>query len=464
MRPFSLWFTGENALFEEIFRAQRFERRTGLSDRLVQFFVGVFLAGVAEYFLLPNAGFLFLLARYAALCAATAGWIVSLRFKQKRFLLFSRLFLAAACLDAMAAGFSSHPAYILYSTAIRLCVYFLFSGLFLGILFSELAVAAALALAINTAYGVTFFFFWPSGLFWGDIFFVAALFFLVLTVARHIELLERKRFLDKKAFESQQEAIRRQSRQSARRVRELEEDVRIRSDTLQIAFDNLRSMQESTNTAHIETIHALSAAAEYKDEDTAFHILRMSHYSALLAAKLDLPEDEVDLVLHNSPMHDIGKMGIPDHILLKKGRLNKSEWELMKQHTVIGAKILSTSSSEFLETGKTIALSHHEKWDGTGYPYGLKGESIPLYGRICAVADVFDALTSNRPYKEAYSNERALDVLKKGYGTHFDPTILDIFFDNLDAVFRIQRRFSEKSITCSEFTAEFLSQKNSLIY
>ena len=331
-------------------------------------------------------------------------------------------------------------------------------------MFSDLAVAGALALGVDAALGLFLPLFGPSAVLRGDFLFVFALFVLVLVVTRQMELLERKRFADQKAFESEKNALSEKNQESARRVCELEEDVRIRSDTLQIAFDNLRSMQESTNTAHIETIHALSAAAEYKDEDTALHILRMSHYSALLASKLDLPEDEVDLVLHNSPMHDIGKMGIPDHILLKKGRLNKSEWELMKQHTVIGAKILSTSSSEFLETGKIIALSHHEKWDGTGYPYGLKGESIPLYGRICAVADVFDALTSNRPYKEAYSNERALDILKKGYGTHFDPAVLDIFFDHLEAIFKIQRRFSEKSRISSQFSPDFIFQKDSLIY
>ena len=223
----------------------------------------------------------------------------------------------------------------------------------------------------------------------------------------------------------------------------LEAMVDTKTRALHIAMDNLKCAQSATIKAHLETLHKLSAAAEYKDEETAHHISRMSHYSALLAEKLGFGQDEVQLILHASPMHDIGKIGIPDSILLKPGPLTPEEWEIMKTHSVMGANILGSTSSDFLEAGTVIAISHHEKWDGSGYPKGLAGEDIPLYGRICAVADVFDALTTKRPYKDPYDNDKALEILREGRARHFDPTVLDLFFDNLDRVFEIQQRFRD---------------------
>lgn len=205
----------------------------------------------------------------------------------------------------------------------------------------------------------------------------------------------------------------------------------------------LEEAQEAKMAAHLETLRRLSQAAEYKDEDTARHIDRMSRYSALLAEKLGLDAEEVELVLHASPMHDIGKIGIPDSILLKPGPLTPAEWEVMKTHAMIGAKILDSPSSRYLEAGRIIALSHHEKWDGSGYPRGLAGEDIPLHGRICAVADVFDALTTRRPYKQAYSNDRALEILREGRGSHFDPRLFDLFLAHLDEFLVIQERFRD---------------------
>ncbi|MGE4293614.1 MAG: HD-GYP domain-containing protein [Desulfovibrio sp.] len=205
----------------------------------------------------------------------------------------------------------------------------------------------------------------------------------------------------------------------------------------------LEEAQQAKMAAHLETLRRLSQAAEYKDEDTARHIDRMSRYSALLAEKLGLKAEEVDLVLHASPMHDIGKIGIPDSILLKPGPLDPEEWEIMKTHTVIGSKILDSPSSAYLETGRIIAISHHEKWDGSGYPKGLVGEDIPLYGRICAIADVFDALTTRRPYKQAYPNDKALAIMAEGRGSHFEPRLFDLFLKNLDEVLAIQERFRD---------------------
>jgi len=219
----------------------------------------------------------------------------------------------------------------------------------------------------------------------------------------------------------------------------LQQMVTDKTSALRKALMALEQARLATVQAHMETIHKLSAAAEYKDEDTASHIMRMSRYCAVIAKGLGLPDDEVDLILNSSPMHDIGKMGIPDSVLLKPSKLDENEWVIMRRHTIIGESILSGGSSKYLETGAVIALTHHEKWDGSGYPNGISGEDIPLFGRICAVADVFDALTTKRPYKEALSNERSLEIMVTGRGTHFDPSLYDVFIANFDKVLEIQR-------------------------
>ncbi|MEF2146624.1 MAG: two-component system response regulator [Desulfovibrionaceae bacterium] len=205
----------------------------------------------------------------------------------------------------------------------------------------------------------------------------------------------------------------------------------------------LERAQQAKVAAHLETLRRLSSAAEYKDEETAHHIERMSGYSALLAAKAGLSTEAVDLILHASPMHDIGKIGIPDHILLKPGPLDPEEWKVMKTHAAIGAAILDSPSSGYLEKGRIIALSHHERWDGSGYPNGLAGEEIPLEGRICALADVFDALTSVRPYKERYSNAKALEIMREGRGSHFEPRLLDLFLEHVEEFIAIQEQYRD---------------------
>jgi len=221
----------------------------------------------------------------------------------------------------------------------------------------------------------------------------------------------------------------------------LEQMVSVKTKALREALVDLEHARQATVRAHMETIHKLSAAAEYKDEDTARHIMRMSRYCAAIAEHMGLDAETVDLVLNSSPMHDIGKMGIPDAILLKPGKLDEQEWEIMRRHTLIGATILRESSSKYLETGAVIALTHHEKWDGSGYPRALAGEDIPLFGRICAVADVFDALTTKRPYKEAFSNARAVEIMTQGRGAHFDPHLIDVFLANLPVIEAIQREY-----------------------
>ena len=192
-----------------------------------------------------------------------------------------------------------------------------------------------------------------------------------------------------------------------------------------------------------EAILRLSRAAEYRDPETGMHLLRMSNYTRIVAARMGLSAAEQKLLQEAAPMHDVGKVGTPDHILLKPGRLTPEEFEIMKQHALIGFEILRDSASPLFQCAAIVARSHHEKFDGSGYPQGLAGEAIPLYGRIVAVADVFDALTSERPYKKAWTLEAAQAFFREGSGSHFDPACVAAFFDGWDEVLEIRSRFSD---------------------
>jgi putative two-component system response regulator len=171
----------------------------------------------------------------------------------------------------------------------------------------------------------------------------------------------------------------------------------------------------------------LLAAAESRDEETAHHIERIGRYSGVIARALRLPAEQVATIEAAAPMHDVGKLGVPDSILKKTSPLTASEWVIMQQHTVIGARMLQGSPSPLLQTGAAIALAHHERWDGTGYPFRFSGEAIPLEARICSVADVYDALSSDRRYREALPNETVLQMMESQRGRQFDPQVLDAF-------------------------------------
>ncbi|MFZ6772651.1 HD domain-containing phosphohydrolase [Undibacterium sp. SXout7W] len=192
-----------------------------------------------------------------------------------------------------------------------------------------------------------------------------------------------------------------------------------------------------------ETILRLSKAADSRDPETGAHIIRMANYSRIIASQLGLSEEDQQLLLEAAPMHDIGKVGIPDHILLKPGKLTDDEFTIMKKHTTLGYDILAGSQSEMLNAGAVIALAHHEKFDGSGYPKGLAGDDIPLFARIVAVADVFDALTSERPYKLAWDTEKAIAFLKEGSGKHFDPRCVDAFMARWDEIIQIKSTYTE---------------------
>jgi putative two-component system response regulator len=216
----------------------------------------------------------------------------------------------------------------------------------------------------------------------------------------------------------------------------LEAEVTLRTNQLNHALEDLRN-------ASLDAIFKLTAASEYRDNETGSHIKRMSHYSALIAEKMGLKSKTIETISYASPMHDIGKIGIPDNILLKPGKLDANEWNVMKRHTIIGAEILKGSTIGFIRMGEIIALTHHEKWDGSGYPNGLKERQIPLVGRIVALADVFDALTSKRPYKDPFSIEKTNQIILENCGRHFDPDVVDAFFSVQDAILRIKEAFQD---------------------
>ncbi len=223
-------------------------------------------------------------------------------------------------------------------------------------------------------------------------------------------------------------------------VRLLHDQVRNQNIILE---QKVRERTAELNDTRIEIIRRLGLAAEFKDNETGYHIIRMSKMCQAIGRAAGMDKCEAELLLNSSPMHDIGKIGIPDNVLLKPGKLDAEEWETMKTHTIIGARMLGGHDSKILKSAREIALTHHEKWDGSGYPYGLKGEDIPLAGRICAVADVFDALTSVRPYKKAWSVEDSVAEIEKTKGKHFDPRLVDLFISNLDEIVAIKMKYEE---------------------
>ncbi len=192
--------------------------------------------------------------------------------------------------------------------------------------------------------------------------------------------------------------------------------------------DEVQERTKELDNTRIEIIRRLGRAAEYKDNETGLHVVRMSHYSRILAEQAGLPEHYCELIYNASAMHDVGKIGIPDAILHKPGKFEPEEWHIMQQHVAIGAEIIGEHHTDpLLRMSYNIALTHHEKWDGSGYPNALTGEEIPLEGRIAAIADVFDALTSTRPYKKAWTIEAAMELIDSEAGKHFDPELVQHF-------------------------------------
>ena len=212
--------------------------------------------------------------------------------------------------------------------------------------------------------------------------------------------------------------------------------ARVRTHLSLVRVDELKRTR-------LEIVQRLGLAAEYKDNETGRHVIRMSHYSRILGLALGMGEAEADDLLHAAPMHDVGKIGIPDSILRKPGPLDADEWKIMQSHATIGGEIIGQHAHGMLAMAHQLAVTHHEKWDGSGYPNGLAGEQIPLVGRIVAIADVFDALTSARPYKEAWPVEKAAEHLLQQRGKHFQPELVDLFLKQMPALLEVKERWAE---------------------
>jgi putative two-component system response regulator len=219
---------------------------------------------------------------------------------------------------------------------------------------------------------------------------------------------------------------------------ELTRAVEIKTQALRTALARMTDAQRLTQEAHLDTIKRLMIAAEHRDHDTAGHIERIGLYSAVVARALGMSPGEVELIRHAAPMHDVGKLGVPDRVLLKPGKLDEDEWRLMRAHTTMGAAILAGSAAPVIQLGEKIALSHHEKWDGTGYPNGTSGDEIPLEGRICTVVDFFDALTMDRPYRKAVPNSEVVEMMQAAAGAHFDREVLEAFLRCMDDIVAVQ--------------------------
>jgi putative two-component system response regulator len=246
-------------------------------------------------------------------------------------------------------------------------------------------------------------------------------------------------------------------------VMEYQDRLRNYSQDLETA---VRQRTAELEMSRRDLVHCLARAAEYRDDDTGQHVLRVGRYSGLIAEALDIDPAVVDVLEQAALLHDIGKIGIPDAVLLKPGRLTDDEFMMMqkhagfgkriltscsldeekmlRRHAEVGAHILEVGSSNILDMARTIALTHHERWDGTGYPLGLKGEDIPLVGRIVAVADVFDALSSRRSYKKAFPLDQCFSVMQEGRGSHFDPTVLDVFISIRENVVAVQLQYADE--------------------
>ncbi|WP_449242590.1 HD-GYP domain-containing protein [Desulfovibrio sp.] len=225
----------------------------------------------------------------------------------------------------------------------------------------------------------------------------------------------------------------------------------------------VRERTRELESARRQVMQRLSRAAEYKDNETGHHVIRVGEISALLARAMGLSKSECEMLRECAPLHDVGKIGIPDGILLKQGKLDEAEWEVMRRHCTYGCEILGPLTSkdearkacaglefvlesggnELLRTARMLALCHHERWDGRGYPFGLRGEDIPLMARIVAVVDVYDALGSNRPYKEAFPEEKCREIIRSGSGSQFDPAVVDAFFANVQEISAIRERWKD---------------------
>lgn len=226
-------------------------------------------------------------------------------------------------------------------------------------------------------------------------------------------------------------------------VEERSKEVIKAHEKLNNVHKELTFVHTKLQEAYLEIIRRLARAAEYKDSETGMHIIRMSHYSAILGRAAGMKPEDYRSLMHAATMHDVGKIGIPETILLKPEKLTREEFDTMKKHSSLGSELLSGIQSKVLSMAAKIAITHHEKWDGSGYPNGLAGEEIPLEGRIAGIVDVFDALVSERHYKKPWTVDEAVELLKDEKGKHFDPGLVDMFLENLPEIMEIKEKFAD---------------------
>ncbi len=256
-----------------------------------------------------------------------------------------------------------------------------------------------------------------------------------------------KPFTMEKLGETIEKALKKKvQNESQKRLAEIEQSyINSLETTLQEQTREIRKAYSFLKESHIRSLEILAAAADYRDDDTGVHIKRIGGYSSIIAKNLGLGNQEVELLLHAAPMHDVGKIGIPDRVLQKPGKLLPAEFDIIKQHTVVGAKIFFGSKHPYHLASGIICLTHHERWDGNGYPRKLYGEQIHVFGRIVAVVDVYDALVTKRVYKDAWPEDKALELIKSEKGKHFDPAAADCFLDSLEEIHAFRNALEEEN-------------------
>lgn len=341
-----------------------------------------------------------------------------------------------ACAFGTIAKFIILPETFPYNPIPSLIIIFLYGY---AVMRARFIHASFVGLAIIFFYGVTIFSIkkHPFELFAIDGFFLLMSNFIGMYVCRSLEKFVRFDYLYSRKLKKEKKRAEETSLQLKAEIMErclIEEKIRHHQENLeQLVHERTQELEKTQE----EMIHMLGIAAEYRDTETGRHIKRMGYYCVALAQSIGFGKNACDLLFNASQMHDIGKIGIPDKILLKPGKLTEEEWETMKQHTTIGAEILSKDKSDLLEAARTIALLHHEKWNGQGYPTGIKRENIPMLARVVCLCDVFDALTSDRPYKKAWSPEESLEEIERLSGSCFDPFLVKKFKEIFPKILKI---------------------------
>lgn len=355
-----------------------------------------------------------------------ASFISTLLKNPKKYVGFGISVGILACAMGTIAKFVILPDGFPYNPIPSLIIIFLYGYAVMRARFMH-ASLTGLSIILSYIIAILFIKKYPLETFAIDGFFLIMANFIGMYVCRSLEKFVRYDYLYSRKLKKEKKKAEETSLQLKAEITErclIEEKIRHHQENLE---QLVRERTQDLEKTQEEMIHMLGIAAEYRDTETGRHIKRMGHYCVALARSIGFGKTVCDLLFHASQMHDIGKIGIPDSILLKPGKLTPDEWEKMKQHTTIGAEILSKDHSSLLETARTIALLHHEKWNGEGYPTGIKKENIPMLARIVCLCDVFDALTSNRPYKQAWSPNDALQEIERLSGSCFDPFLVEKF-------------------------------------